>query len=633
MAPYPSGVAGTPGPLDAYCGSGDQPTESTQSVSRMTPGTTLPLAPAYFPHIVRNADGSLTGYFDYRPKDADEALVAATSTDGGVDWTYDGEALEQNPGYCPSADVNDDGQGHANIVTLADGSSVLYTLPRAAGDMQGVGMIVHEFNPTASNPLGSGAGQLPAAEESGVDPDAFATAPVSVPATGGIDIPVTQTGSTNSPQQLITGGFVDLTQDPAPNPNEIINCTVSTYTTLSSCTSATPINVNQNDLIEQVIGYVSAQTGTATIPTGPNTTNGDGGVGTIDVSPSAATATATSGSTNLGFTSPLTGSTYNADAPNRVYFNGTAAYCAQSNNNPTTKIENCTTGPSGAALPLSTGMVITSDPIIPASAYATDPTSGGMTTGLVAPDGIVGVLPNYPGVPSGATAIMYTEKELNFYLAGDSTNSIGTVATSKKAGVGWGAGPQTIDFVASPYLSENMPSPAAVTPATPVTVTMGLTLDDGSNTTAMVPISCSGLTAAGASSTLTGCTVPVADQNYTEASKTYVGAPGAATVALSTLEQQGEGSASNAVKLYKNNEDVSILRVAYTTDGSTFSAVGLPNDGIVSDCVSTASTVTLQNQTVDPGVPEVGCSGLLSGDQQPGPAEQSTQRSQLLRHQ
>ena len=115
---------------------------------------------------------------------------------------------------------------------------------------------------------------------------------------------------------------------------------MSTYTTLSSCTSATPINVNQNDLIEQVIGYVSAQTGTATIPTGPNTTNGDGGVGTIDVSPSAATATATSGSTNLGFTSPLTGSTYNADAPNRVYFNGTAAYCAQSNNNPTTKIEN-----------------------------------------------------------------------------------------------------------------------------------------------------------------------------------------------------------------------------------------------------------------------------------------------------
>ena len=200
----------------------------------MTPGTTLPLAPAYFPHIVRNADGSLTGYFDYRPKDADEALVAATSTDGGVDWTYDGEALEQNPGYCPSADINDDGQGHANIVTLANGSTFLYTLPRAAGDMQGVGMDIHQFNPTAANPLGSGAQALPAAEETGVDPDAFATAAASVPTTGGVTIPVTQTGSANSPQQLVTGGFVDLTQDAVPNPNEVINCTVSSYNALSS---------------------------------------------------------------------------------------------------------------------------------------------------------------------------------------------------------------------------------------------------------------------------------------------------------------------------------------------------------------------------------------------------------------
>ncbi len=619
VAPYPSGSVGTPGPLDAYCGSGDQPTESTQSVSRMTPGTTLPLAPAYFPHIVRNADGTLTGYFDYRPKDADEALVAATSTDGGADWTYQGEALEQNPGYCPSVDVNDDGKGHANVVTLANGNTFLYTLPRAAGDMQGVGLDLHEFTPTEANPLGT----LPAADQTGVDPNAFATAAASVPTTGGVTIAVTETGSANSPQQLVTGGFVDLTQDPAPNANEVINCTVSGYTSLTGCTSTTPITVNQNDLIEQVIGYVSAQTGTATIPVGPNTTNGDGGLGTIDISPTPTAAAATSGSTNLGFTDPLTGSTYNADAPNRVYFNGTTAYCSQSNNNPTTKIENCTTGPNGTALPLSAGMVITSDPIISASAYASDPASGGATTGLVAPDGIVGVLPSYPGVPSGATAVMYTEKELNYYLAGDSTNAIGAVQTSKKAGVPWGAGAQTIDFIASPYITENMPNPAAVSATTPVTVTMGLTLDDLSGTTAMVPITCTGLSEAGAASTLTGCTVPVADQNYTEAAKTYVGAPGAATVALSALEQQGEGSASNAVKLYKNNEDVSILRVAYTTDGSNFSYAGLANDGIVSDCVSTTSTVTLQNQSIDPGVPEVGCSGSYQGvnnpDQQNNP--------------
>ncbi len=189
VAAYPSGVVGTPGPLDDYCGSGSNPTESAQSPSRQAAGSTLPLAPSYFPHIVRNADGSLTGYFDYRPKDADEALMVATSTDSGKDWTYDGEALEQNPSYCPSADINDDGQGHANVITVG-GNTYLYTLARAAGDMQGVGMIVHQFNPTASNPLGSGAvtpsnpvGQLPSTEKTGIDPDGFATAQTAIPTT------------------------------------------------------------------------------------------------------------------------------------------------------------------------------------------------------------------------------------------------------------------------------------------------------------------------------------------------------------------------------------------------------------------------------------------------------------------
>ena len=124
-----------------------------------------------------------------------------------------------------------------------------------------------------------------------------------MPPTGGVDIPVTQTGSANSPEQLVTGGFVDLTQDPVPSPNDVINCTVSTYNTLSSCTSVTPITVNQNDLIEQVHRLcVGADGRRRPFPTGPNTSNGDGGVGTIDISPSASTATATSGSTNLGFT-------------------------------------------------------------------------------------------------------------------------------------------------------------------------------------------------------------------------------------------------------------------------------------------------------------------------------------------
>jgi hypothetical protein len=96
--PYPSGVAGTPGPLDGYCSTRGANPESGSPVAQPA-GSTLPFAPYYFPDVVRNPDGSLTGYFDYRPKDADEAVTVARSTDGGKSWTNEGEALEQNQGY------------------------------------------------------------------------------------------------------------------------------------------------------------------------------------------------------------------------------------------------------------------------------------------------------------------------------------------------------------------------------------------------------------------------------------------------------------------------------------------------------------------------------------------------------
>ena len=236
--PYPSGVVGTPGPLDDYCGSGSNTTESAGAVSRQPVGSTLPLGPAYFPHVVRNSDGSLTGYFDYRPKDGDEALMAATSTDGGKDWTYAGEALEQNKGYCPTADTNDDGEGHANLVTVG-GSTFLYTLERAAGDMQGVGMIVHSISPTGTNPLNG----LPASEPTGIDPDAFATTTAPVSATAST-ISVTSTGTANSPLQLtatssLNGYFVDVNNFSSPVPADAIVCTGTTATSLTACTSST----------------------------------------------------------------------------------------------------------------------------------------------------------------------------------------------------------------------------------------------------------------------------------------------------------------------------------------------------------------------------------------------------------
>ncbi len=562
VAAYPSGVVGTPGPLDDYCGSGPQTTESAGSVSRQTPGTTLPLAPAYFPHIVRNADGSLTGYFDYRPKDADEALVAATSTDNGQQWTYDGEALEQNQGYCPSSDINDDGQGHANLIEV-NGQWYLYTLARAAGDMQGVGMIVHPFSPSEASPLNG----LPSSDPVGIDPDAFVTASslIPVPTTGtGASIPLTTTGTANSPEQLISGGFIDLTQDPTPTPADQLNCTVTlNNNTLTSCTApdaGSGLTVYPSDLIEQILGWTTPSSDVGlTIPAGPNTTNGDGGLASFTIDNSAAGGTP-------GFQNNLTGSTFNNNAPNRLYVNGTPVYCSQANANPTTHIEDCTTGNAPSATISSSLELLTGDPIIPASAYNPSTNDSGITSGLVAPDGIVGVLPSYPGAPQGSTTVMYTEKELSYYIAAETTAK-GTFSSTKAA---------TIAGTPGPYISQDLPASG------PVTIEMGGTAPSPSTATAIITVSCTGINPTSSTTTFTGCTVPTADNGWTYASNTYVAAPGATTVAPSTLALTGEGSASNVAKLYKNNEDLTVLRVAYTTDGSTFSTAGLANGGMIS---------------------------------------------------
>ncbi len=161
--PYASGVAGSPGPLDGYCTSLGANPETGSPVSQPA-GVTLPFAPDYFPDVIRNADGSLTGYFDYRPKDADEAITVARSTDGGRTWTNDGEALEQNGGYCPTADTNDDGQGHPYVASIG-GSTKLYTLNRPAGDYEGVGLLVHDVAPARwSTPLSLVGVRRPAGE-------------------------------------------------------------------------------------------------------------------------------------------------------------------------------------------------------------------------------------------------------------------------------------------------------------------------------------------------------------------------------------------------------------------------------------------------------------------------------------
>ncbi len=445
--------------------------------------------------------------------------------------------------------------------------------------MQGVGLLVHQFNPTESNPLGSGSQALPSSEEVGIDPDAFVTAGslITVPNSGttGASIPVTTTGTANSPEQLVTGGFVDVTRFPHPTPADQMSCSVTLgINTLSDClaegTSSTTdpaaLTVGPGDLIEQILGWTTPSSDVGlVIPEGPNTSDGDGGLATFTIDNSAAGGTP-------DFTNLLTGATFNDNAPNRLYINGTAIYCAQANTNPTTHIENCSTGPDQPAYTISNSLeILTGDPIVPATAY--DPSAGdGMTNGLVAPDGIVGELPSYPGAPEGSTVVMYTEKELNYFIAAQTTSKTTLNTTSFN-----------MASTPFPYIGQDLPSTG------PWTVSVGASAPSPSTATAIVSVTCTGLneTTGGWS----GCTAPSANAGWTAASNTYIGAPGATTVSPTTLALTGEGSASNVAKLYKNNEDLSVLRVAYTDDGVNFSTAGLANGGVVSDCVSSSGAV------------------------------------------
>jgi hypothetical protein len=137
------------------------------------PGTER-MEPYYFPFIVGQGS-NLQGYFDYRPKDTNEAVVAASSNDSGVTWNFQSQILDLNhaPGrtLCPTvvnpepdgdveagADPNnsdsgdDDGQGHQFIINIG-GKTLLYTLVRSAGHIDNDQLAIHELTPTAADPL------------------------------------------------------------------------------------------------------------------------------------------------------------------------------------------------------------------------------------------------------------------------------------------------------------------------------------------------------------------------------------------------------------------------------------------------------------------------------------------------
>jgi hypothetical protein len=733
--PYQSGVVGSPGPLAGYCGSGDFNTETglaqanQPSVSTQPTGETLPLGPDYFPHVVLNANGSLTGYFDYRPKDENEAVMAATSTDGGKTWTYDQEALQQDPNYCASADTNDDGQGHPNVLNFggtttagdvtSGGTNDLVALQRAAGDNVGVGMLVHNLTAagaTAGHPLGS----LPSGQPTGVDPDTFdadtsaVTVPTVAQVTGGASpatLNVASTGAVGTVNALVAGGFVDLGTSGTPSSGNagasgVIQCTGVSPSSdpsdsslgtpsapasgppgqLTGCevaTGSTAVDVAPQDMLEQVVGYVSAQTPTSsasnaqtaptvgpsdatfpiTLPTGPDAETADGGYGQIDVSPSTGDAAVTAATaSDLGFTYELTGQTLNVNAPDRYYIDGTPVYCTQGNNNPTSEIEDCTV-PVGTSSPsVAVGDPILADPIIPAATS--------MTTGLIAPDGIVGELHSFPtdssfSIPSNATYVMYDEKKVNYYVAGELNKDLCGIAevTTVKASKDDPACPAAtitttpdtfpvaipydITFNPWEYIAEDFGSQLTVTPATGSGATdagqnegtfalSGANIDFtmGDNTTGNYDqIQCTGVETvstpedsnssattndtlspvnanagslqSGANDAFTGCEITgdtaVAGAhggNTTSfGTNTFIAPPGAALAQPNQLQQTGEGKAAskatNADKLYSNNEDLEVLRAAWTTDGVNYYSQGLQNNGLISGTDSSS----IANQT------------------------------------
>jgi hypothetical protein len=119
--------------------------------------------PYYFPFIVGSGQ-TVKGYFDYRPKDIDEAIVEATSTNAGQSWMFQ-QMAEQLTTECPNSNSNtandspagnpagnDNGEGHASIISYGS-STLVYTLNRMDGHVDSDGLIVHQLTPKPGSPL------------------------------------------------------------------------------------------------------------------------------------------------------------------------------------------------------------------------------------------------------------------------------------------------------------------------------------------------------------------------------------------------------------------------------------------------------------------------------------------------
>jgi hypothetical protein len=176
----------------------------------------VPMSPFYFPLVYNttntttgNAFGGqppIIGLFDWRPKDIDEAVVAAESDDNGKTWYFMQSVLELNPdytnpisgGYSPTATstgcpatINgtnanfvsangsqaDDGWGHATVIQLPGPGNVttgqfLYTLDRNTNNLPGSGLSIVDNAPLHVINLKASSNKFPLCNTNNANPGA-----------------------------------------------------------------------------------------------------------------------------------------------------------------------------------------------------------------------------------------------------------------------------------------------------------------------------------------------------------------------------------------------------------------------------------------------------------------------------
>ncbi|HZD95550.1 MAG TPA: hypothetical protein VE133_14905, partial [Candidatus Sulfotelmatobacter sp.] len=154
--PQQSHITGGPWTLQQRGASNAAPSAGycVNGVPQPNPGTER-MAPYYFP-FVTGSQGKLHGVFDYRPRNNNEAIVGATSSDGGQTWDFDQEVLELNKGICPASDnvdlASEAGLGHPYEMTV-NGRRFLYNLDRRPGQLDSSGLVIHELFPQPGAPL------------------------------------------------------------------------------------------------------------------------------------------------------------------------------------------------------------------------------------------------------------------------------------------------------------------------------------------------------------------------------------------------------------------------------------------------------------------------------------------------